>query len=488
MAQTKKRKNSNLGIGKCPTGIPGLDEVTNGGLPRGRPTLVCGGPGCGKTLLAITFLVRGALDYGEPGALITFEETEQELTNNVASLGFNLKKLVTQKKLSIDHIQIDRSEIKESGDFNLEGLFVRLGHAIDSIDAKRVVLDTIESLFSGFSNELALRAELRRLFHWLKDKGVTAVITAERGLSTLTRHGLEEYVSDCVILLDHRVDSLIATRRLRVVKYRGSSHGPDEYPFLISDRGISVLPISSLEINYDVSTEYLSSGIAGLDKILAGRGFYRGSSILISGTAGTGKTSVVAQAVAAACARGESCVYFAFEESANQIIRNMYSIGIDLERSIKDGLLHFSASRPSIYGLEMHLSTIHRLTDEIKPSVVVVDPVTNLGSIAPISEIKSMLTRLIDYFKMNHITAFFTSLTEGGQHEELSDVGVSSLMDTWLVLRTIETDGVRNRVLYVVKSRGIPHSMRTFRYQITNQGVRVTDNSRPGRGTGSKVE
>jgi circadian clock protein KaiC len=486
MAQNSKRKNTHPGIVKCPTGIPGFDEVTNGGLPRGRTTLIYGGPGCGKTLLGVTFLVRGAVDYGEPGVLIAFEETEEELTSNVTSLGFDLKKLVAQKKLAIDHILIDPSESKESGDFNLEGLFIRLGHAIDSVGAKRIVLDTIESLFSGFDNELVLRAELRRLFHWLKEKGVTAVITAERGDATLTRHGLEEYVSDCVILLDHRINSLIATRRLRVVKYRGSSHGPDEYPFLISEQGISVLPITSLGFDYDVSTEYISSGITGFDKILAGKGFYRGSSILVSGTAGTGKTSIVAQAVAAACARGESCLYFAFEEASSQIVRNMQSIGIDLERGIKSGMLHFSASRPSAYGLEMHLSTIHRLTEELKPRIVVVDPVTNLGSIAPISEIKSMLTRLIDYFKMNHITALFTSLTEGGQHEELSDVGVSSLMDTWLVLRTIETDGARNRVLYVVKSRGIPHSMRTSRYQLTNRGVIVTDDSRPGRSRGNK--
>ena len=486
MTQFKKRKNSNLGIDKAPTGIPGFDEITNGGLPRGRTTLVCGGPGCGKTLLGITFLVRGALDYGKPGALITFEETEQELTENVASLGFDLKKLVTQKKLAIDHIHIDRSELQAMGDFSLDGLFVRIGHAIDSVEAKRVVLDTIESLFSGFSNEAILRAELRRLFNWLKSKGVTAVITAERGTDTLTRYGLEEYVSDCVILLENRIDSKIATRLLRIVKYRGSSHGFNEYPFLISEQGISVLPITSLGLDYDISKEYISSGIAGLDKLLAGRGFYRGSSILVSGTAGTGKTSMVAQAVAAACARGESCVYFAFEEAASQIVRNMQSIGIDLERDIKGGLLHFSALRPSTHGLEMHLNTIHRLTDEIKPSVVVIDPVTNLGSIASISEIKSMLTRLIDYFKMNHITAFFTSLTEGGQDHELSEVGVSSLMDTWLVLRIIETDGVRNRVLYIVKSRGISHSMQTSLYQITSHGISVTADSRPGRRRRSK--
>jgi circadian clock protein KaiC len=488
MVQSRKRKTAHPGIAKCQSGILGFDEITNGGLPRGRPTLVCGGPGCGKTLLGITFLVRGILDYDEPGVLVSFEETEEELTENVTSLGFDLQKLVTQQKLVIDYVQIDRSEIQESGDFNLEGLFVRLGHAIDSIGAKRVVLDTIESLFFGFSNEAILRAELRRLFRWLKEKGVTAVITAERGAATLTRHGLEEYVSDCVIFLDHRVDSLIATRRLRVVKYRGSSHGPDEYPFLITERGISVLPISSLGFDYDVSTGYVSSGIEGLDRILAGKGFYRGSSVLVSGTAGTGKTSLVAQAVAAACARGESCLYFAFEEASSQIVRNMRSIGIDLEGGIKSGLLHFSASRPSAYGLEMHLSTIHRLTEELKPRVVVVDPVTNLGSIAPIREIKSMLTRMIDYFKMNHITAFFTSLTEGGQHEELSDVGVSSLMDTWLVLRTIETDGMRDRILYVVKSRGMDHAMRTSPYQLTDHGVRVTADSGAGRRRGSKEE
>jgi circadian clock protein KaiC len=417
MAQAKKI-DSDLGIEKAPTGIPGFDEITNGGLPEGRPTLVCGGPGCGKTLFGITFLVRGALDYGQPGALITFEETEIELTKNVVSLGFDLNKLVAQKKLAIDHIHIDRNELQEMGDFSLAGLFVRIGYAIDSVKAKRVVLDTLESLFSGISNESILRAELRRLFSWLKDKGVTAVITAERGVDTMTRFGLEEYVSDCVILLENRVDSKIATRLLRVVKYRGSSHGFNEYPFLISEQGISVLPITSLGLDYEISKEYITSGITGLDKLLASKGFFRGSSILISGTAGTGKTSMVAQAIAAACARGESCIYFAFEEAASQIVRNMQSIGIDLEHFIKGGLLHFSALRPSTRGLEMHLNAIHRLTEEIKPSVVVIDPVTNLGSIASISEIKSMLTRLIDYFKMNHITAFFTSLTGGGQHEE----------------------------------------------------------------------
>ncbi len=405
--------------------------------------------------------------------MASFEETEAELTENVTSLGFDLKKLVAQKKLAIEHFYIQRNQFQESGDFNLDGIFIRLENAIDSVGAKRVVLDSIEALFTGFTNESTLRAELRRLFRWLKDKGVTTVITAERGVTTLTRQGLEEYLSDCVILLEHQVNSLIATRRLRVIKYRGTSHGSDEYPFLISAEGISVLPITSVGLDYDVSKEYLSSGIDGLDRVLGDKGFYRGSSVLISGTAGSGKTSFMSQIVATACARGESCLYFAFEEPVNQIVRNVRSIGINLDPYIKRGNLHFSALRPSVHGLEMHLSTMHRLTENIKPTIVVIDPMSNLGPAAAGSEIKSMLIRLIDFFKMNHITAFFTSLTQGGSYDELTDVGISSLMDTWIVLQTIQTEGVRGRVLYIAKSRGMSHSMQMFPYELTNQGIKL---------------
>ena len=478
------RKEATPGVAKCPTGIAGLDEIMNGGLPLGRVTLICGGPGCGKTLFGVTFLVHGALSNAEPGVIVSFEETERELTANVRSLGFDLMQLVEQKKLVIDHVYIERDEVEESGDFKLDGLFVRLEHAIDAVAARRVVLDGIEALFSTFSNEAILRSELRRLLRWLKGKGVTTVITAERGGVTLTRHGLEEYISDCVILLDHRVSSLIATRRLRVVKYRGTSHGPDEYPFLITEQGISVFPITSVGLNYDVSTKRISSGIAGLDAILEGNGFYRGTSILVSGTSGTGKTSLVAHAIAAACLRSETCVYFA-EESPDQIIRNMRSIGLDLKPFIKSGLLVFSASRPSLNGLEMHLNTALRVTAETRPSIVVVDPITSLTAIASPSEIKSMLTRLVDYFKMSSITAFFTSLTQGGHHEEASDAGVSSIMDTWLVLQTVEIQGVRDRVLYVVKSRGMAHSMRFFPYRFTDKGLRVAATPRDGRGAKS---
>lgn len=475
-------KQASPSVAKCPTGITGLDEIMNGGVPRGRITLICGGPGCGKTLFGVTFLVRGAVDHAEPGVLMSFEETERELGDNVVSLGFDLKQLISQKKLFIDHVSIERSDIQESGGYSLEGLFVRLEHAIEAVGAKRVVLDGIEALFSSFSNEAILRSEFRRLLRWLKNKGVTTVITAERGAITLTRHGLEEYISDCVILLEHQVTFLIATRRLRVVKYRGTSHGPDEYPFLITERGILVFPITSVGLNYDVSTERISSGIGGLDAMLGGgKGFYRGTSILVSGTSGTGKTSLVAHAIAAACSRGETCVYFA-EESPDQIIRNMRSIGLDLEPFIKGGLLVFSASRPSLNGLEMHLNTALRVTAETRPSIVVVDPITSLTAIASASEIKSMLTRLVDYFKMSNITAFFTSLTEGGHHEEVSDAGVSSIMDTWLVLQTVESGGVRGRVLYVVKSRGMAHSVRLFPYRLTNKGLRVA--AAPRRGPG----
>jgi circadian clock protein KaiC len=477
MAKKKDHPPARItGLDKVRTGIAGLDEITGGGLPKGRPTLVCGAAGSGKTLLAVEFLVRGALEYGEPGVFMAFEETEKELAQNCASLGFDLDAMVAQKKLAMDYVYLERREIEETGEYDLEGLFIRLAHAIDSIGAKRVALDTIETLFAGLPNPAILRAELRRLFRWLKDKGVTAVVTGERGDgSGLTRYGLEEYVADCVILLDHRVVDQIATRRLRIVKYRGSTHGTGEYPFLIDQRGISVLPITSLEMAYQVSTERISSGIPRLDTMLEGQGYYRGTSVLISGTAGSGKTSVAAHFAAAACRRGERCLWFAFEESASQIIRNMRSIGLDLEPWMKQGLLQFHAARPTLYGLEMHLLEMIRLVREYQPRAVVVDPITNFIAAGSGLEVKAMLMRLIDYFKMERTTAMFTSLTRGGSELEQTEVGVSSLMDTWLLLRDIESNGERNRGLYILKSRGMAHSNQIREFLLTERGIELVD-------------
>ncbi|KAB2945155.1 MAG: circadian clock protein KaiC [Candidatus Methanoperedens nitroreducens] len=475
MTKEKSNVKSMEGLQKCQTGIRGLDEITDGGLPKGRPTLVCGSAGCGKTLLAMEFLVRGAVQYKEPGVFMSFEESSEELVQNVASLGFDLKDLEARKMMSLDHVRIERSEIEETGEYDLEGLFIRLNHSIDSIGAKRVVLDTIESLFGGLSNESILRAELRRLFSWLKEKGVTAIITGEKGEGTLTRHGLEEYVSDCVILLDNRVDVQISTRRLRVVKYRGSAHGTNEYPFLIDEKGISVLPITSLGLQHDVSSERISSGIPRLDTMLGEKGFYRGSSILISGTAGTGKTSTAASFANAACKRGERCLYFAFEEAPNQIIRNMRSIGIDLEPWMKQGLLQIYSVRPTIYGLEMHLVKMAKLIDEFKPKVVIVDPITNLISIGNETEVKAMLARLIDYLKAKQITALFTNLSQAGGPLEQTEFGISSLMDSWLLLRDIEVGGERNRGLYILKSRGMSHSNQIREFLLTDKGIDLID-------------
>ncbi len=471
-----KAKTSNH-LQKTPTGIRGLDEITDGGLPRGRPTLVCGGAGCGKTLLAAEFLVRGAVQFGEPGVFMSFEETEAELKANVASLGFDLPGLIHSKKIVLDYVHIERSEIQESGEYDLEGLFVRLGHAIDSIGAKRVVLDTLEVLFASLPNEAVLRAELRRLFRWLKDKGVTAVITAERGRERdqLTRHGLEEYVSDCVIVLDHRVNDQIATRHLRVVKYRGALHGTNEFPFLIGDDGVSVLPITSLGLNHKVSNERIATGIPRLDAMLGGRGFFRGSSILITGTSGTGKTIVSSNFAHAACRRGERALYFSFEESPNQIIRNMHSIGLLLEPMVKRGLLRFHSARPSLYGLEMHLATMFREIEAFKPDVVIVDPITSLMDMGTTSEGNGMVTRLIDYLKDGQVTSLFTSLTQGGHELEQSEAAISSLMDAWLLLQNFEGNGERNRVLYVLKARGMAHSNQIREFLISNHGVDVVD-------------
>jgi circadian clock protein KaiC len=459
---------------KAPTGIQGLDEITRGGLPQGRPTLICGGPGCGKTLMAMEFLVRGAMDYGEPGVFMVFEETALELAQNVRSLGFDLEQLIREKKLSIDFVRIERNEIEETGDYDLEGLFVRLNHAIDSIGAKRVALDTIETLFSGLSNEAILRAELRRLFRWLKDKGVTVVITGERGEGSLTRQGLEEYVSDCVILLDHRIIDQVSTRRLRVVKYRGSVHGTNEYPFLIDEKGISILPITSIGLEHEVSNERVPTGVARLDAMLDGKGYYRGSTVLISGTAGSGKTSLAAHFVNAACGRGERCLFFAFEESPQQIIRNMKSIGLDLERWVRKGLLRFHATRSTHDGLELHLVTAHKLIQESRPDAVVLDPIGNLTMAGTELDTTSMLTRLMDFLKSQKITAVWTSVTSGPS-DEGSDLGVSSLVDTWLLLRDVELSGERNRAMYIRKSRGMAHSNQIREFLLTEHGIELAD-------------
>jgi len=460
---------------RCPTGIQGLDEITGGGLPRGRPTLVCGGAGCGKTLLAAEFLVRGAVQFGEPGVFMAFEETEAELKANVASLGFDLTGLVRRKKIAIDYVHVERSEVQECGEYDLEGLFVRLNHAIDSIGAKRVVLDTLEALFASLPNEAILRAELRRLFRWLKDKGVTAVITAERGREQFTRTGLEEYVSDCVILLDHRVYDQIATRHLRVVKYRGALHGTNEFPFLIGAEGISVLPITSLGLNHKISSERIATGIARLDAMLGGRGFFRGSSILLTGTPGTGKTIVAANFAQAACRRGERALFFSFEESPNQIIRNLHSIGLRLEPLVKRDLLRFHSARPSLYGLEMHLATMFKEIARFRPHVVVVDPITSLMDAGTDSESKAMVTRLIDYLKGGQVTSLFTSLTQGGHALQQSEMAMSSLMDSWLLLQDFEGNGERNRVLYVLKARGMAHSNQIREFLISDRGIDLVD-------------
>jgi circadian clock protein KaiC len=463
------------GLQKEATGIRGFDEITRGGLPKGRPTLVCGSAGAGKTLFAMEFLVQGALLHDQPGVFMSFEETDEELTRNVASLGFDLKQLIAEKKLLLDYVFIERSEIEETGEYDLEGLFLRLGHAIDTIGAKRVVLDTLEALFSALPNEAIIRAELRRLFRWLKEKGVTAVITCERGDGTLTRYGLEEYVADCVILLDHRVQTQISTRRMRIIKYRGTSHGTNEYPFLLDENGFSVLPITSVGLDHKAPTQRVSSGIRRLDTMLDGKGFYRGSSILLSGTAGTGKSTVAAHFIEAACQRGERALFFAFEESQDQIIRNMRSIGIDLEPFVKKGVLKFQNARPSAFGLEVHLALIHRILVDFEPEVVVVDPITNFLAVGDSIETKSMLMRLIDFLKQKQCTAMFTSLTSSGKEIEDSEVGVSSLMDTWILVKNIESNGERNRGLYILKARGIAHSNQVREFVMTDHGIELID-------------
>jgi len=460
---------------KAPTGITGLDEVTFGGLPRGRATLICGSAGCGKTMLAVEFLVNGVRDYGEPGVFVAFEETRDELVVNAASLDFDLGKLVREGKLAIDHVHIDPNEIAETGEYDLEGLFIRLKYAIESVGAKRVVLDTIETLFSGFSNTALLRAEIRRLFQFLKSFGVTAIVTGERGENSLTRFGLEEYVADCVILLDHRVLDQITTRRMRIVKYRGSSHGTNEYPFIIDEQGFSVLPVTSMALRHKVSNEVISTGVPDLDAMLGVGGYYRGSTVLMSGTAGMGKSSFAAALARSACEHGERVLYFAFEESEQQIVRNMRSIGIDLQPHLDGGRLRIIAQRPFLYGLEMHLVSMHKEIDRFRPGVMIVDPISNLVTAGTPREVSAMVTLLIDFLKSEGITGFFTVLTENGGRLETSDVGISSLIDTWMLVRDIEVSGERNRGLYVLKARGMNHSNQIREFLLSNKGIKLVE-------------
>ncbi len=459
---------------KCPTGIQGFDEISLGGLPLGRTSLVCGAAGCGKTLMAMQFLVNGAKLYNEPGVFISFEENEQELAQNFSSLGIDLNQLIEQKKLYIDYIHLDKSEIAETGEYELEGLFVRIDYAIKAIGAKRVVIDTVEALFSGLSDTTILRAELGRLFRLLKSRGVTAIVTGEKGSGLLTRYGIEEYVSDCVILLDHQVIDQISTRRLRIIKYRGSAHGTNEYPFLIDERGICVMPITSLGLRAEVGTTRIPTGIKRLDTMLGGQGLYAGSSVLISGTAGTGKTSLAAHMAAATCRRGERCLYFSFEESASQIIRNMGSIGLDLRQWVDQGLMKFQAARPTMYGLEMHLVSMYKCVREFEPQIVIVDPISNLAAVGNNNEVKLMITRLLDFLKIHNITAVLLDLCDVN-HTEQTAVGVSSLADTWISLRDMELNGERNRALYILKARGMAHSNQIREFIFTDHGIELLD-------------
>jgi circadian clock protein KaiC len=455
---------------KAPTGITGFDQITEGGLPRARPTLICGGPGCGKTLFGLEFVIRGALDFDEPGVIITFEENVEDLERNVASMGLDLGTLVARKKIAIDYVRVERAEIEETGEYNLEGLFVRIKYAVDQVGAKRVMLDTVETLFAGLTDQGVLRSELRRLFRWFKEQGLTTVITGEAGEKTLTRHGLEEYVSDCVIMLDQRVRDQITTRRLRIVKYRGTTHGANEYPFVIDSEGISVFPITALNLDFKVSTRRISSGIPALNEMLGG-GYYEGSTILLTGSAGTGKTSLASSLAESVCLRGQRCLYFSFEEAPQQLFRNMKSIGINLQPHVDSGRLRVESARPTLLGLEQHIVRLRKLIEIFRPEAVILDPISSLLGMGEKNEIDIAVTRIIDFLKGKGVTAFVSSLTQQGSGLETSTIGLSSLIDTWLLLRDFETANERNRGLFIVKSRGMAHSNQVREFKLTDNGV-----------------
>ncbi len=463
------RRRNDRQLAKVATGITGFDEITGGGLPQGRPTLVCGGPGCGKTLFSLQFLINGARG-GEPGVFVAFEETEDDLIKNVRSLGYDLADLIKRKKIAVEYVRVERAEIEETGEYDLEALFIRLADAIRTIGATRVVIDSLETLFAGLSDQGIIRSELRRLFVWLKERGLTTVVTGERGFEQLTRQGLEEYVSDCVIALDHRVSAQVSTRRLRIVKYRGTAHGTNEYPFLIARDGIVVLPITSLQLVHNATNARVSTGLPWLDEMFGGKGFFRATSILVSGSAGTAKTTLASHFLAAACRRGERAISFQFEESPAQYLRNMRSTGLNLEPWTRNGRLRIIASRPTLYGLEFHLATMHREVEVFKPSVVVVDPLSAFSG-GTDDEINAMLMRLIDFLKGRNITSLFTHLIHGGNLADDLDVGVSSLMDTWIILQNSPPGHNGGRHLSILKSRGMPHSSEVRNFELTSRGA-----------------
>jgi len=480
MPSAKEDLKKTSKLPKCPTGIKGLDEITFGGLPKSRPTLICGGPGCGKTMLAMEFICRGAMLYNEPGVFMAFEEKEKDLIENFASIGFDLKGLIKEKKLLIDYVYIERSEFAETGEYDLEGLFVRLNAAIDSIKAKRVVLDTIEALFSGLSNESILRAELRRLFRWLKDKGVTAIITGEKGELFLTKYGLEEYVADCVIFLDHKIDSQIATRRLKIIKYRGSNHGTNEFPFLIGEKGISVFPITSLMLNNSVSRKVVSTGIGTLDQMFEKKGYFKGSTILISGSAGSGKTTMGMAFADSMCRNNQRALYLTFEESQDQLTRDMLSVGIDLRKWLEKGLLKISANRSTFWGLEMHLVMAHKEIDEFNPEIVIIDPVTNLTQAGIREEARAMVARLIDYLKNKGITVILIDLNSV-KRSEGTEIDISSISDTWMNLSMENNGHKRDRRILIIKSRGMGHASEARDVVISGQGIEIRKINEGGR-------
>jgi circadian clock protein KaiC len=465
--------NSFPALAKAQTGITGFDEVTGGGLPRGRPTLFCGGPGCGKTILAMEFLVRGAREFNEPGLFVSFEESPDQLIQNFRTLGFDLDDLIEKNRLKISHVELSRVEIIESGTFSLDALLIRLEHGLAEIGATRLVLDSMEAVFSALSRTENLRNEIARLFHWLRDKGVTAVVTGERGKEELTRHGFEEYVSDCVILLDHRVTDQIPKRRLRIVKFRGSPHASNEFPFLISNTGVFLFPITSLNLDHAASLEYVGSGVKDIDAMLGGHGYFKASTVLVTGKAGTGKSSLAAAFAVAACERGERCLYFAFEESAAQMTRNMKSVGIDLDRWIKNGLLTVRAFRPTFRGLEAHIISVVREADAVKPACVVIDPITNFITVGGEEEVRSMLTRILDLLKRRGVSLLMTALTPGSGIANETEMHVSSLVDTWIVLDLESAGDIRRRKIYIVKSRGMEHSYETRELVMSPRGLSV---------------
>ena len=455
------------------TGVKGLDDVLGGGIPQGHAMLLVGKPGTGKSILSMEYLLHGIELHKENGVYISFEESEKQIISNAASFGWKFEEMVKKNKLAISYIDMQPEQMRTVGDYDLSALILRVKGAIKKVNARRVVIDGINNLLSTFDDERIIRSDLLRLIREIKEVNATIFITGERGHDSWSKMGFEEYLADGLMHLDNRTDGNYQTREIQVVKCRGINHYTGKSPFIINSEGMSIRPLITADFDYKVLKSRVSTGIADIDNMLGGKGLYRGSTVYITGPSGAGKTSISSSFANGACSRGERALFLAFEESSDQIIRNMKSIGLSLDKWVNEKLLYFYTARATTNSLEGHLDNIMTMVREVEPTCVVLDPISAFRPIANENETKLMLIRLNDYLRARKITTVFTALSSDGEYSEHADVQLSSIADTWIVVRIMDYKGERNNVMQLMKSRGMSHSRQMKEMYFTGNGLKL---------------